>query len=109
LFTPAGHLTGNVFDVVDEAGEKAVFVGQRRGASPSEPNASYGTIGPGEIRKHHVDLSIDYQLAPGRRYKVSYVQPVVRSIHSSGLGEVSDTEEMDRSNEIEIELPENAT
>lgn len=109
LFTPAGHLMGNVFDIVDEHGEKASFIGRYIRISPSDPNAFYGTIGAGEIQTHIVDLAADYQLAPGKHYKASYVQPVSRNVHLDNLGEASGTEESEKSNELDIELPVDAT
>lgn len=104
LFTPAGHLMGNVFDVLDEHGEKANFTGRYIRISPSDPDAFYGAIGPGEIQSHIVDLAVDYQLAPGKHYKISYVQPVSRTIHLDSLGEASGPEESATSNEVAIEL-----
>jgi hypothetical protein len=109
LFTRDGHLTSNVFDIVDEAGAKATFTGRETPPSTGDARALYNTLGPGETRQQDVDLSLDYRLVPGRQYRVSYIQRVARSVGTAGIDDAAETEEQDPSTPVDIEMPADAT
>jgi hypothetical protein len=109
LFTSGGHLQSNIFDIVDDAGAKVAFIGKEAPTPPGDARAYYDTLSAGETRQHDVDLSLDYRLLPGRRYRVRYIQRVAPSVGTASIDEVAQTEEQDPSNPVDIEMPADAT
>jgi hypothetical protein len=103
LFTPDGHLMGNVFEVTDQQGRPATFIGRYVRISPVNPSHFFVRIDPGQMLSHHLDLAADYDLTAGGRYRVRYSQDFVRTIETDASGEIansSDAVEVSNTEEI---------
>lgn len=109
LFTPGGHLMSNVFHIVDEAGVKAPFIGHEVVVPMGEARGYYRTIGSLETLQNDVDLSVDYRLTPGHRYRVTYIQPVARDVGTASVDEMKNAEDEEPSNPVDIDMSTDPT
>ncbi|WP_448096219.1 hypothetical protein [Luteibacter yeojuensis] len=102
LYTPENHLMNNVFQVVDERGDAARFIGRYVRVLPEDGDSYYGRLAPGETLSHEVDLPVDYMLLPGTQYQLSYEQPYAYgySQEEGGRGQLKDNRLMEPSNTI---------
>jgi hypothetical protein len=103
LFTPDGHLMGNVFEVTDQEGRPATFIGRYVRVSPINPSHFFVRVDPGQTLSHLLDLAADYNLTAGEHYRVRYSQDFVRTVEIDASGEIansSDAEEVSNTKQI---------
>jgi hypothetical protein len=77
--TPSGHVGRPLFTITDQHGARPRFRGMENPADSKDLAAFYLRLEPGQTLTNSMDLSIDYDLAPGSRYTIRYSQPVAGS------------------------------
>ncbi|MFC4763875.1 M35 family metallo-endopeptidase [Dyella koreensis] len=74
VFNPDNHLMGDYITVIGDDGKKPKFIGRFVKMSFKEKKDFYFPITPGQTLSKEIDLSKDYDLRAGGKFRVSYEQ-----------------------------------
>lgn len=81
-------LYGYIFDIVDENGDKAKFIGDFVDVRPTNIERSTWRIEPGQSVNQEVNLASYYDLKRGGTFKISYEQKFLRDPYINSEGYV---------------------
>jgi hypothetical protein len=82
--TPGTHLARPLFNIFDPHGVSVAFAHRAIPDPPRDPTTAFVRLEPGQTLSKSFDLDFDYKLIPGVTYRISYRQPVTRTILDKG-------------------------
>ncbi len=88
LYTPGDHLMTRVFEVTNSEGSEAAFTGRMVKVAPRDPDTFFFKIDAGQSMSQDVDLAVDYDLAAGGAFNVSYDQAYTKAVHTDANDEI---------------------
>lgn len=102
--TPDGHVGRPLFTIVDQHGIRPRFRGLENPTDARDPASFYLRLDPGQTLTNALDLSVDYDLLPERRYTIRYTQPVTGSGSVDANGAPHDESEYVASNTVYMDF-----